>query len=287
MSYSTNKYSTNIHSTNIQSTNKQIMGSYFGIFDDSYNETIKVRTQIPWTYFDRIYIAFATLDEYGNLTDTDLYSEDKIYNITNWYRKAVPHGKIFISSNYGDIIDQWYLVASKNPDNFARSVLSYLIKYNLDGYDMDWESPFINDYSQQLISLLTACKKQFGNKYFLTHTVLPDVHSPQLIGNLSNIVDGINIMSYGYYGISLETLINDYHEKGFPYEKMLIGVDSEDGIDNEVSIQNKTNIIRKYNLGGIYLWRLDNDSRYNNHILGPPTFYTANLTYNIFNNYTT
>ena len=47
---------------------------------------------------------------------------------------------IFITSNFGGDLDNEYLVAAQDPQKFADSVLAYLKAYDLDGYDMDWES---------------------------------------------------------------------------------------------------------------------------------------------------
>ena len=52
-----------------------------------------------------------------------------------------PDAEIFITSNFGGReLDTEYLAAAQDPQKFADSVLAYLKEYDLDGYDMDWES---------------------------------------------------------------------------------------------------------------------------------------------------
>lgn len=267
-----------------------LIADYFGIFDDAYEETIKISDAIPWHYTNRIYLAFATLDDQGNLSNFDSQFEERIKKITAIFRKAHPTGEIFISSNYDGDMDSRYLRAAKNPEKFAKGVLSYLQKHDLDGYDMDWESENMNNYSDALKSLLRACHDLFqtvevnprGNKYQVTHAVWPGVHSSEIVANLASVVDEINIMSYGPG--SYENLINQYHEKGFPYHKMVMGVLSELNTDGlKADILKKIEIVKKYHLRGIYSWRLDNDLRAFNKdshsYYGPSTFRVAKLVY--------
>ena len=192
-------------------------------------------------------------------TDITSSAEYKIKNITLLYKKANPLGEIFISSNYDGDMDSRYLAAANHPEEFSSSVLKYLEKYQLDGYDMDWETNFINTYANQLVLLLKSCKSRFQTKYKLTHTVWPCIHNETTVGKLSGIVDGINIMCYGSWGSNLVRIIERFYNNSFPYEKILIGVESELGIDNYYTLDEKIKLIHKYKLGGVYSWRLDND----------------------------
>lgn len=240
-------------------TYQPIRAAYVGIFDDNYEKMMEIYREIPWETFDRIYIAFSTLDQYGNMTDLTSNSKYQIKNITRLYRNANPNGEIFISSNYDGNMDGRYVVASEHPHQFATSVLKYLEQYQLDGYDMDWETGSINYYADKLILLLKSCKNIFNNKYKLTHTIFPSVHNETTVGAISNIVDGINIMCYAGWGNDLVNLIEAYHRNFFPYDKMFLGVESESGVDTYYTLKEKIGIICKYQLGGIYSWRLDND----------------------------
>jgi len=267
---------------------KFIVGSYFGIFDDGYTETMSINKTIPWVMFDRIYISFAILDEYGNLTNSNADYHKKILEIVSLYKRARPNGLVFISSTFGNFMDERYLYAANHSVEFSRSVLRYLEKYNIDGLDIDWETVQINKYATELITLITACKKLFKAKYKVTHAIWPNVHDAPTIGLLANIIDEINIMSYAtdISVYQLEYLIKQYHDSGFPYEKMIIGIETELVSESKNIIVAKVKLIHKYNLAGVFLYRLDNDDRpeINETNRGLPTFKTTKLLYDVLYN---
>lgn len=243
----------------IISTNGLIISAYFGIFDSNYQNTIEnTNITIPWHTFNRIYIAFATLDKNGNVTNYP-YFDEKIIKIVTTYRKIRPDGEVLFSLDYGTLMDDYYVIAAKHPKIFAISVLNYVKKYNLTGVDIDWETAYINDLSNYLVSLISACKVSFNGKYKVTHTIMPNVHSPKTVGKLSDIVDEINIMSYFLTACEIEETINQYNKYGFPYNKIILGISSENDFDSADVIKDKFNLIHKYGLVGVFLWRLDND----------------------------
>jgi len=263
-------------------TSKHSVTAYFAIFDDSYNSTINVSTQIPWKMFDRIIISFAILDKYGNLTNPLITDHKKILHIISLYNKANPYGEVFISL-FGDNTDEYYIYAANHSEEFSHSVLAYLQKYNLNGIDIDWETIAINYYSDVLVTLIKSCRKTFGNKYKITHAIWPNVHNPKTVGLLADIVDEINIMVYQTDVRMIEYLIKQYNSSGFPFNKMIIGIDTESESETIDSISSKIDLINKYNLSGIFEWRLDNDAipRINGTSIGPPTFKTSKLLYEV------
>lgn len=249
---------------------KSVIGTYISIFDEGYDRIMQVKDFIPWKTFDRLYIAFATLDDNYNMTDIP-DAEYKIKNITYLYRKANPNGKIYISSDYGGDMDHKYSMAARNPESFALSVVKYMEKYKLDGYDIDWETAAIDWYVDDLVKLLTGCKKVFGSKYGLTNTVWVGVASDQTVCKVKDVLDGINIMSYGSDYNSIVSIINGYNACSFPYDKMIVGIESEVGADTKLTTIQKIDAMRKFDLGGIFYWRIDNDYVVN----GIPTFQMA------------
>jgi len=262
--------------------------------DDTYDLVISAPDRIPWKKINRIYIGFATVDN-GVLTDLPVGDSEndltlktemqqRIRNVVSMYRQNNPEGQVFITSNFGEDLDPQYLLAAQDPQKFADSVLAYLKENDLDGYDMDWESSRIDDYSPQLDALLSACHTTFssagenprGQTYLLTHTVWPGVESAQTVAGLKDIVDQLNLMTYGTgEKYDLATYADSYAQEGFPYDKMLAGVESEAGYsdnvgpDTEQSVASKCMYARDHNLAGIFEWRLDNDMRPDN---SPPTY---------------
>jgi GH18 family chitinase len=203
-----------------------------------------------------------------------------------------PDMEIFITSNFGGDLDTEYLAAAQDPQKFADSVLAYMKEYDLDGYDMDWESSRIDDYAPQLTSLLSTCHATFaaagnnphGRPYLLTHTVWPGVESAETVAVLNDSVDQINIMSYGTGDkYDLVSYADSYAAAGFPYEKMIGGVESESaytdnvGPDTEASVAAKCAYVKEHNLAGLFEWRIDNDMRPDN---SPPTYQVMGWMYN-------
>jgi GH18 family chitinase len=262
--------------------------------DNTYPLVISAPDRIPWKKINRIYIGFATVRD-GVLTDlpTGTSDEDttrrnelktRIRNVVALSRQNNPDAEIFITSNFGDDLDNEYLTASQDPQKFAGSVVDYLKQYDLDGYDMDWESRQIDDNAPQLKTLLAACHTTFildgssphGRPYLLTHTVWPGVESAETVAGLADSVDQVNIMSYGPGDTyDLASFADSYHAAGFPYEKMIGGVESETGYpeagghDTQESVAAKCSYVKANNLAGLFEWRMDNDMRTGDN---PPTY---------------
>lgn len=258
---------------------KPIVGAYFGIFDDAYTETIKNGSSIPWSMFDRIYIPFVTIDEYGNLTNGHPYDHDRIINVVKSYKQMRPDGQVFVTTAYSTIIDERYIYAANHSVYFVKSAIKYFELYGVDGIDFDWETANINEYVEYLNTLLSTCIKIFDGKYLVSTEIMPYYHYPETVGSLANMTDSINLMTYGYDSTSIEPMINNYYFHGYPYEKMMLGIESEVGSDAFEIISNKINLMYKYNLKGIFMWRLDNDSRNikDGMPYGPSTFKTADM----------
>ena len=259
------------------------LAAYMGIFDDAYNASIN--SQIPWKMFDKLVISFANIDKYGNLTNENPLDHTKIMNVIKLYKRARPDGIITISL-YDEREDR-FVYAANHPENFYHSVKQYMNKYNLDGLDVDFESVGINGYKTELISMLKSCyNKSIHNdknnhknnnknskKIILSHTIWPYVHYPETVGALNDVVDYANIMSYSQSVESIEVLINAYNKSGFEYGKMVLGIETESDSETYESIKGKMDLIRKYNMAGLFVWRLDNDGIINNK----PTYKTIKL----------
>ncbi len=261
--------------------NDPIIGAYFYLFDDTYDQVMNNPDDLPWNQFNRLYLAFATIQD-GNLTNIEMDEEGeeadtKIKNLVDLCRERNPNAEIIISSNYGDAVTREYLSAASDPDQFARSVRSYLEQYDLDGYDMDWESFDINNYQDEQSDLLQACKAEFASNaslnshnepYTLTSTIWPGVHDPETVAGYEEFVDQFNIMSYGPgEGNDLGYYADQYAEAGVPYAKMIGGIESESGYeenggpDTRDSVSAKAEIVHSRGMAGLMNWRIDNDTR--------------------------
>lgn len=262
----------------VQADSSPVIGAYFYLFDNGYDNALNMSEQIPWEKINRLYIAFATVKDgiLTNLPDTEtIPTEERVRNVVSLCRKGNPDADIYISSNYGDEITEEYLNAAEDPDRFAESVLAYLQKYDLDGYDMDWEDHQINNYIDEQKGLLAACNSalkkqglltQRNQLYGLTCTIWPGVHDPDTVSIFSDYVDQLNLMTYGPGDrYDLLNYADSYAEAGVPYEKMIAGVESEygysdnSGHDTEESVKRKAEFVKSKGLAGLMNWRIDND----------------------------
>jgi GH18 family chitinase len=277
----------------------KVIAAYWYLYpdsnDDTYNLVMSAPDQIPWTKINRLYIGFATVKG-GELTDMPAGDsagdttrraemQRRIREIVTLCRQKNPDADIFITSNFGeDDMDPEYLLAAEDPQKFADSVVDYMEEYDLDGYDMDWESGRIDDYAPQLTTLLSTCHATFaaagttprGRSYFLTHTVWPGVESAETVAGLADSVDQLNLMTYGTGDkYDLVTYADAYHEAGFPYDRMIGGVESESGYvdnvgpDTRESVTAKCEYVKAHKLAGLFVWRMDNDMRPAN---SPPAY---------------
>lgn len=280
--------------TPVQAADGRILAAYWFLNPDpngdTYSLVMSSPDTIPWTKINRLYLGFATLKD-GVLVDlpTGSSADDatqkaemqrRIREVVSLCREKNPNAEIFISSNFGgNDIDSEYNAAAQDPQKFADSALAYLKEYDLDGYDMDWESRSIDDYAPALTSLLSACHTTFagagtnphGRSYKVTHTVWPGVESPQTVAGLKDAVDQINIMSYGTGDTyDLVSYADSYATAGFPCEKMIGGLEAErdypenGGHDTLDSVSAKCTYVKSHNLAGLFVWRLDNDMREDN-----------------------
>ena len=292
--------------TPVPAADGRVIAAYWYLYpnknDDTYSLVMPAKDQIPWKKINRLYIGFATVKD-GVLTNlpTGTSADDaaqrtemqrRIHEIVALCHENNPGAEIFITSNFDEReLDPEYLQAAQDPQKFADSVLAYLKEYDLDGYDMDWESGRIDDYAPQLTSLLSTCHATFtaagnnphGRPYLLTHTVWPGVESAETVAGLKDSVDQLNLMTYGTGDkYDLVSFADSYAAAGFPYEKMIGGVESESaytdnvGPDTQGSVAAKCAYVKEHNLAGLFSWRMDNDMRPDN---SPPTYQVTGWVY--------
>jgi len=90
---------------------------------------------------------------------------------------------------------------------FAKNTVKFLIQYELDGLDIDWEFPYYSTgvyvERQNYINLLQALKLELSKVGLLLSTAVAADETIAVLAydfkSLVNSVDYINIMSYDYY----------------------------------------------------------------------------------------
>jgi GH18 family chitinase len=121
-------------------------------------------------------------------------------------RNANPDIKILVTLNYQpeNLISQIFTSSDYEGDaaQFADNLMAYLKYYNLDGFDIDWESPLSSWTTQdQFKYLINAIGDRFrqekqhtGKKYYLT--ISPAVADHLDADAINNNVDFLNLQLY-------------------------------------------------------------------------------------------
>ena len=259
----------NIDGTLVNQAKPFIVAQYFGIFDDWYTRAMAQNP--PFDKLNRLYIAFAWIED-GKLTYKNKgYDYQKISDLVTACRNKNPNAEILISSGYDEYGTMYKYAAkdTKSTQEFAQSVVDFINTHNLNGYDMDWEKGIdqkgMNDLLDALRKAFDAEKKQ----YKLTLAVWPQPGKLYDLGEIAGYVDQINIMSYGPNSL-LSDSVSAYYDSGngIPYEKMVGGIETEidykesggsDTLGDTGSIKQKCDYALDKRLGGMMEWRLDND----------------------------
>ena len=109
--------------------------------------------------------------------------------------------------NPGKDKSTFYTVAEdgKKRSRFARTVVAYMKKYNMDGIDIDWEHDVdLNLHAALMAGIrqeLDRLQKKNGRRYYLTtamHTSLP--FTSETVKKLIAQVDWVNFMTYDMGG---------------------------------------------------------------------------------------
>lgn len=262
----------------MRSFTSPVIAQYFFIDDEgSRTWAVKLQNNIPYDKLTRLYIAFAWIQDgrltYKNTTNNPTDAE-RISALVKACRTANPLAEIYISSGFDD--GSMYHTAAKNPDYFAQSVVGFLRSHSLDGYDLDWENGLNKEDLNKLLTATRAALDQAsladGKRYGLTLATWPSVQPEYDLATISQVVDAINIMSYGR-DRALSSIVEEFINAGFPASKAIGGIETEvdyseaggpDTLGSGGTIAQKAASAMKRGMTGMMAWRLDNDYVRNN-----------------------
>ena len=204
-------------------------------------------TQTAMDCLDIIYCAFLNLDSNGDWTNLKTITN----NINNYIReKANKAGtKIIISINQKNSGDFSNVAKSEIlREKVATNILNVIKTLNLDGVDIDWETPASSEAGNFTLFMKTIYEKvKSENKnYLVTAAIGGGKWAPPKydLTNSINYLDYINMMTYsmatgnGYYqnslypstrsrtlvSCSIDESITIYNNFGVPNSKILVGI---------------------------------------------------------------
>ncbi len=240
-----------------------IIAQYFGIWlNRGQTWQQKLRSDTPFDKLNRVYVSFGkiiTVNEHLSIA----FDGNTAHAVQLIQRIHTQNPKADIFLTVGGSDDNQSFGGAANDPEFAINVLHFLNKYNLNGFDIDWE----NDLNQQdlntLVTHLYSVLHAAGDK--LTLDVWPYPFSAYDMTVLKNNLNQINIMSYGAT-TPLDNSVSAFQQAGFPVNKMIGGVETEtdypggtDTLGSSGSIAQKANYALQNGLAGMMGWRLDND----------------------------
>lgn len=199
-----------------------------------------------------------------------LTNQDYMNYVIRDARKNNPNIKIAVTLNWGDgnLLSNIF-PAPNNPDqqsadNFAANLMDYLKSFDLDGFDIDWESPISDQTTQDQFKLLINAigaqfKQQTDRHYYLTL-------SPAEVGNLdaesvNNNMDFVTLQLYSGF-----TTPSEFTQAGIQKSLLAYGAKFEaDGPSGPTGQGHQTakNAYAEYTKGGysvITNWRLNSEN---------------------------
>lgn len=243
----------------MQKAKKMLVGHYLGVFEqDGWRS--RFRPEIPLQKLDYLFLAFARIVPEGDGYGLQFASEDekRVQEVKTKLKEVNPWAHLFVTVIADATYEDHFIHASKDK-NFPTRVLHFLNKYELDGFDIDWEVGIEKEPLQELlINLYHVLNPAYK---YLFMTIIPEIGRQYNYHLMGIVLDHVQIMCYGLSDWT--QLIKDLITKGIPASKLVLGVETEvpypSGTDDEESIKTKVKLVRDYGLGGLVGWRADND----------------------------
>ncbi|KAI1177108.1 endochitinase [Nemania sp. FL0916] len=198
----------------------------WGIYGRNYQPA-----QLPVSQLNQVTYAFANLRADGTVYTSDSYADlEKHYDGDSWndvgtnaygcvkqlyiLKKANRQLKVLLSIGGWTYSPSFAAASSTDAtrSTFAKSAVTLVKDWGFDGIDIDWEWPASETEANNMVSLLTAIRKelnsyssQYANNYhFLLSVALPagpENYSKMKLGAMNSAgVDQFNMLAYDYAG---------------------------------------------------------------------------------------
>ena len=236
---------------------------------------------------DILYLCFATILKTSDKTvpsgkgDTytvEIGASDHPGGMTNFdymklivqdARKCNPDIQFALTLGYGNgsLLSQIFTNTSKSPgeaaEAFAKNLVCYLKKYNLNGFDLDWEYPISSDTSQdQFKMLINAIGAEFQKeqeKFYLT--ISPAVADILDADAVNDHVDFINLQLYSGFTFPAEFTQIGINSDLFAYGAKFEGSSPADNNGYQTAEEAYKDNSENYHYSKFTNWRL-NSSNY-------------------------
>jgi hypothetical protein len=191
-----------------------------------------------------------------------LTNQDYMNYIVRDARANNPNIKIAVTLVWGDgsvlsnIFSNGNYSPQQNAQNFAANLMAYLKNYNLDGFDIDWESPLSDDTTQNQFALLINAigaqfQQQTNKPYYLTL-------SPAEVGNLDATAVNGNISFVNLQLYSGFTSPDAFKDAGVNSSLFAYGAKFESGYQTAQAAYQDNQANYKYSV--FTCWRLNSEN---------------------------
>lgn len=192
---------------------------------------------IQYAYLTHILYSFLLPNSNGSLQPMETASVSKLQALVNHaHGEGVKVGIAIGGWNDGD--DSAFVALASNPTTravFVSAVIDFVVTYNLDGVDMDWEYPSTpeqaNHYTALMGELRAALNELEGSKFLTAAVIAQGNWNGQYIQNeVFDYVDFLNIMAYDENNAEHSSLnyaatsIAYWRDRGLPRAKIVLGV---------------------------------------------------------------
>ncbi|CAA93870.2 GH18 domain-containing protein [Caenorhabditis elegans] len=176
-----------------------------GYFSESHTSEITINHISKLTH---AVFAFVIMKSDGTVMFRDKLAQERFLKIRDIANQASPKLKMLISIG-GPANSDNFLPVISSPDRkkiFINSIVSFLKKYDIDGVDLFWKWPRLEDkyYYSRFISMLKE-RFQMEEKNYILSIIIPPCgfggwNNKFDIENIVAVADFINIYSMDYYG---------------------------------------------------------------------------------------
>jgi hypothetical protein len=196
-------------------------------------------------------------------------------NIARWVAAAHAHNVQAIIS-IGGIDDQNWQNACNNANRaqFVTNLVNYAVSHGFDGIDLDIEDnlwsaqvapvPAMTTCIQAIATAAHAATSQAGKTLLVSEDITTNWMGPWAAPSQS-YVDQFNLMTYGDNLTLLNSDVQDTHNQGLPYAKMMVGVDVDDYAEPSGGCAPYANYATQHGLMGSFVWDAVTDATKGNN----------------------
>ncbi len=221
---------------------------------------------VPFDKISHVNYAFMVIDNEGNLKSNDPWADYEADGAKNYINQIVQKAEendvaamVSIGGWTNSVDDRGFDHATATPERmnrFTDQLVEFMLKYEFDGIDIDWEYPENNEEKTKFVALLkqlrekmTRAGKEDDQYYQLSIAVTANHQKMEFIAPkiVNEYVDSFNVMTYDFRGgfdsetghhaplyststdkdkkFNVSSAMEEYHKVfGIPKNKLMVGM---------------------------------------------------------------